>query len=143
MQRKANAVWRKDVKSGQGSLSTESIVPKETQYSFSTRFENGIGTNSEELPVAAQPGCLATAISGQLGKAGLRPQKVEATATVTLERVGEHFAITKSHLDLLAEVAGANQAKFDAAVKAAEIGGPASRLFKIEIGVDARLRLTI
>jgi len=142
MQRKATAIWRGDLKSGKGSLSTESTVLKEAQYSFSTRFENGIGTNPEELLAAAHAGCFAMALSAQLGKAGLKPEKLEATATVTLERVGEDFAITKSHLDLLAQVPGASQAKFDAAVKAAETGCPVSKLFKAAISVDARLQMT-
>jgi lipoyl-dependent peroxiredoxin len=139
MQRKATAVWRGDVKSGKGLLSTESTVLKEAQYSFSTRFENGIGTNPEELLAAAHAGCFAMAVSSQLGKTGLKPAKLEAIATITFEKVGEHFAITKSHLDLAAQVPGASQAKFDAAVKAAEIGCPVSKLFKAEISVDARL----
>jgi len=143
MQRKATAIWRGDLKSGKGSLSTESTVLKEAQYSFSTRFENGIGTNPEELLAAAHAGCFAMAVSAQLGKAGLKPEKLEATATVTLERVGEDFAITKSHLDLLAQIPGASQEKFDAAVKAAEIGCPVSKLFKAAISVDARLQVTV
>ena len=143
MQRKATAVWRGDVKNGKGSLSTESTALKETRYSFSTRFENGVGTNPEELLAAAHAGCFAMAVSVQLGKAGLTPPKLEATATITFERVGEHFAITKSHLDLLAEVASANQARFDAAVKAAEVGCPVSKLFKAVISVDARIKLTV
>src|SRR6202040_719350 len=100
MERKATAVWRGDVKSGKGLLSTESKVLKEAQYSFSTRFESGIGTNPEELLAAAHAGCFAMAVSSQLGKAGLKPERLEATATITFEKVGEHFAITKSHLDL-------------------------------------------
>jgi lipoyl-dependent peroxiredoxin len=143
MERKATAVWRGDVKSGRGSLSTESASLHEAQYSFSTRFENGVGTNPEELLAAAHAGCFALAVSSQLGKAGLRPERLEATATITLERVGEHFAITKSHLDLTAQVPGASQAKFDAAVRAAEIGCPVSKLFKAEISVDARLEVTV
>src|SRR5437667_5783681 len=115
MQRKASAVWQGGLKDGKGSISTDSGVLKQTQYSFSTRFENGIGTNPEELLAAAHAGCFAMALSAQLGKAGLKPEKLEATATVTLERVGGDFAITKSHLDLLAQVPGASQEKFDAA----------------------------
>src|SRR5947209_19835914 len=79
MQRKATAIWRGDLKSGKGSLSTESTVLKEASYSFSTRFENGIGTNPEELLAAAHAGCFAMALSAQLGKAGLKPEKLEAT----------------------------------------------------------------
>jgi len=139
MQRKANAVWQGDVKSGQGALSTESRVLDKAQYSFSTRFENGIGTNPEELLAAAHAGCFAMALSAQLGKAGLTPQRLNVTATITLEKVGEHHAITKSHLDLLAHVPGAQQSAFEAAVSAAETGCPVSKLFRAEISVDARL----
>src|SRR5712671_6396181 len=143
MERKATAVWRGDVKSGKGLLSTKSMVLKESQYSFGTRFENGIGTNPEELLAAAHAGCFAMAVSSQLGKIGLRPERLEATATITLQKVGEHFAITKSHLDLLAQVPGASQAKFDAAVNAAQTGCPVARLFQAEISVDARLEVTV
>ena len=143
MERKATAVWRGDVRSGNGLLSTESTVLKEAQYSFSTRFENGVGTNAEELLAAAPAGCLAMAVSSQLGKIGLRPETLEAAATITFQKVGEHFAITKSHFDLLAQVPGASQAKFDAAVNAAQTGCPGSRLFKAEISVDARLKVTV
>ena len=129
--------------SGKGTLSTESTVLKEAQYSFSTRFENGIGTNPEELLAAAHAGCFAMAVSSQLGKAGLTPQKLEATATITLEKVDGHFTITKSRLDLRAQVPGANQEKFNAAVKAAETGCPVSKLFKAEISVEARLEVEV
>jgi len=139
MQRKATAVWSGDVKSGKGLLSTESSVLDKTQYSFSTRFENGIGTNPEELLAAAHAGCFAMAVSSQLGKVGLTAERLEAKATITFEKAGEHFAITKSHLDLLARVPGAKQAAFDAAVRAAETGCPVSKLFRAEISVDARL----
>jgi osmotically inducible protein OsmC len=139
MKRKASAVWRGDVKTGKGWLSTESTVLEDAQYSFSTRFENGVGTNPEELLAAAHAACFAMAVSSQLGKAGLRPEKLAATATITFEKVGGHFAISKSHLDLLAQVPGVNQSVFEAAVKAAETGCPVSKLFKAEISVDARL----
>jgi osmotically inducible protein OsmC len=142
MQRKATAIWRGEVKSGKGSLSTESMVLQDAQYSFGTRFENGIGTNPEELLAAAHAGCFAMATSSQLGKAGLIPRKLQASATITFEKVGEHFAITKSHLVLVAEVPGASQVAFDAAVKAAEIGCPVSKLFRAEISVEARLEAT-
>ena len=140
MERKATAVWQGDVRSGRGTLSTQSSSLLEAQYSFGTRFENGVGTNPEELLAAAHAGCFAMAVSSQLGKMGLRPERLEATAAITFEKVGEHFAITKSHLDLLAEVPGASQVNFDAAVTAAQTGCPVSRLFKAEISVDARLK---
>src|ERR1700731_3477884 len=139
MERKATAVWRGDVRSGRGSLSTESTALHEAQYSFGTRFENGVGTNPEELLAAAHAGCFTMALSAQLGGAGLTAQKLETTATITLDKVGDGFSVTKSHLDLVARIPGADKAKFDAAVKAAETGCPVSKLFKAEISVSARL----
>jgi lipoyl-dependent peroxiredoxin len=139
MQRKASAVWQGDLKSGKGSISTDSGTLKNTQYSFSTRFENGVGTNPEELLAAAHAGCFTMALSAQLGGAGITATRLETTCTISLEKVGEGFSITKSHLDLVANIPGADKAKFDAAVKAAETGCPVSKLFKAEISVNARL----
>src|SRR5262249_22333525 len=139
MQRKASAVWRGDLKSGKGSLSTDSGTLRNTPYSFSARFENGAGTNPEDLLVAAQAGSFPMALSAQLGGGGMTAEKLETTATISLEKVGDGFAITKSHLDLVAKVPGADQAKFDAAVRAAETGCPVSKLFKAEIAVSAKL----
>lgn len=139
MQRKASAEWKGDLKTGKGSISSDSGTLKNTQYSFSSRFENGVGTNPEELLAAAHAGCFTMALSAQLGGAGLTPTKLETTCTISLEKVGEGFSITRSHLDLVAHVPGADQTKFDAAVKAAETGCPVSKLFKAEISVNARL----
>jgi lipoyl-dependent peroxiredoxin len=139
MQRKASAVWQGDLKSGKGTLSTDSGVLKQTAYSFHSRFESGVGTNPEELLAAAHAGCFTMALSAQLGGAGMTAQKLETTATVTLDKVGDGFSITKSHLDLVATIPGADKAKFDAAVKAAETGCPVSKLFKAEISVSAKL----
>ena len=139
MQRKASAVWQGGLKDGKGSLSADSGVLKQTPYSFGTRFESTPGTNPEELLAAAHAGCFTMALSAQLGGAGLTAERLETTATITLEKVGDGFSITKSHLDLVARVPGADQAKFDAAVKAAETGCPVSKLFKAEISVTARL----
>jgi osmotically inducible protein OsmC len=139
MQRKASAVWQGGLKDGKGSLSSDSGVLKETPYSFHTRFESTPGTNPEELLAAAHAGCFTMALSAQLGAAGLTAERLETTATVSLEKVGDGFSITKSHLDLVAKVPGADQSTFDAAVKAAETGCPVSKLFKAEISVNARL----
>jgi osmotically inducible protein OsmC len=139
MQRKASAVWQGGLKDGKGSLSADSGVLKQTPYSFGTRFESTPGTNPEELLAAAHAGCFTMALSAQLGAAGLTAETLETTATITLEKVGEGFSITRSHLDLVARVPGADQAKFDTAVKAAETGCPVSKLFKAEITVNARL----
>lgn len=140
MQRKGSAVWQGGLKDGKGSVSTESGALKQMQYSFSTRFENGVGTNPEELLAAAHAGCFTMALSAQLGNAGMTAQKLETTCTITLEKVGDGFSITKSHLDMVARVPGADRSKFDAAVKAAETGCPVSKLFKAEISVNARLQ---
>ena len=140
MDRKATAVWTGGLKDGKGTLSTDSGTLKQTQYSFSTRFENGVGTNPEELLAAAHAGCFTMALSAQLGNAGMTAQKLETVATITLAKVGDGFSITKSHLDLVANIPGADKAKFDAAVKAAETGCPGSKLFKTEITVNARLQ---
>src|SRR5258708_26992031 len=139
MQRKASAVWQGDLKAGKGTLSTDSSVLKQTPYSFHSRFESGIGTNPEELLAAAHAGCFTMALSAQLGGAGITAQKLETTATITLDKVGDGFSITKSHLDLIATIPGADQAKFDAAVKAAETASPASKLFKPDITLSAKL----
>jgi len=139
MQRKASAVWQGDLKAGKVTLSTDSGVLKQTAYSFHSRFENGIGTNPEELLAAAHAGCFTMALSAQLGGAGMTAQKLETTATITLDKVGEGFSVTKSHLDLVATIPGADKAKFDAAVRAAETGCPVSKLFKAEISVSAKL----
>ena len=139
MQRKASAVWQGDLKSGKGSLSTDSGTLKSAQYSFSTRFENGVGTNPEELLAAAHAGCFTMALSAQLGGAGMTASKLETTCTISLEKVGEGFSITKSHMDLVATVPNADKAKFDTAVKAAETGCPVSKLYKTKITVAYKL----
>src|SRR4030081_3682102 len=106
MQRKASAVWQGGLKDGKGSISTASGVLKQSQYSFSTRFENGAGTNPEELLAAAPAGCLTMALSAQLAGAAVTAQKLGTTATVSLEKGGDGFSIAKSHLDLVARVPG-------------------------------------
>ncbi len=139
MQRKASAAWQGGLKDGTGTLTSDSGVLQQTPYSFHTRFESTPGTNPEELIAAAHAGCFTMALSAQLGSAGLTAERLETTATVSLEKVGDGFSITRSHLDLVARIPGADQAKFDAAVKAAETGCPVSKLLKAEISVTARL----
>jgi osmotically inducible protein OsmC len=139
MQRKASAVWQGGLKDGRGTLSADSGVFAQTPYSFGTRFESAPGTNPEELLAAAHAGCFTMALSAQLGNAGMTAERLETTATITLEKVGDGFSITRSHLDLVARVPGADRQKFEAAVKAAETGCPVSKLFKTEISVTSRL----
>lgn len=139
MDRKASATWKGGLKDGKGSLVTPSGVLKDTQYSFSTRFENGIGTNPEELIAAAHAGCFAMALSAQLGEANLKPEVIEATATVTLEKTVNGFEVTKSHLDVRARVPGADAAAFEKAAGNAKAGCPISRLLNAKITMDAKL----
>lgn len=139
MNRNAKAVWKGGLQGGKGTVSTESGVLKDSQYSFQTRFESGIGTNPEELIAAAHASCFAMALSAELGKVGITPESLEVKGTVTFDKQGDGFAITKSHLDLNAIIPNADKGKFDAAVKAAETGCPISKLLKAEISVTANL----
>ncbi|MFL6211084.1 MAG: OsmC family protein [Pyrinomonadaceae bacterium] len=139
MKRKASAVWQGGLKDGKGTISTDSGVLSSTQYSFSTRFEDGIGTNPEELIAAAHAGCFSMALSGQLGNAGMTAESINTTATVTLEKTDAGFTITKVHLDVTARIPGAEQAAFETAANNAKAGCPISRLLKAEITMDAKL----
>ena len=139
MKRHATAVWSGGLRDGKGAISTQSGVLSDTQYSFSTRFENGIGTNPEELIAAAHAGCFAMALSGQLGQAGMTAEKIEATATVTLDKVEGGFAVTESHLDVTVRIPGADQAKFMEIANKAKAGCPVSKVLKTNITMDARL----
>lgn len=139
MTRKASAIWEGDLKSGKGSVSTDSGVLKNTQYSFSTRFENGPGTNPEELIAAAHAGCFSMALSAELGNAGMKPETIETSADLTLEKTAAGWTVTAIHLTTKATVPGADQAKFDNAAKAAKAGCPISRLLNTQISLDAKL----
>jgi len=139
MKRKASAVWQGGLKDGRGTVSTESGVLDRTQYSFSTRFEDGKGTNPEELIAAAHAGCFAMALSGQLGNAGLTAQSIEVTATVTFEKLEAGFTVTESALDLVAKIPGAPKDKFETAANNAKAGCPISRLLNAKITLNARL----
>lgn len=139
MQRKASAVWQGGLKDGKGTISTDSGVLANTQYSFSTRFENGKGTNPEELIAAAHAGCFSMALSAQLGEAGIKPEKVETTATVTLDKVEGGFAVTESHLEVKARIPGGDRAAFDKAANNAKAGCPISKLLNAKISMNASL----
>jgi osmotically inducible protein OsmC len=139
MVRKASAVWNGSLKEGKGTISTESKVLSNAQYSFSTRFENGIGTNPEELIAAAHAGCFTMALSAQLGNAGITPESLETTAAVTLEKLEAGFTVTKIHLDVTAKIPGADAAAFEKAAQNAKAGCPISRLLKAEITMTAKL----
>jgi lipoyl-dependent peroxiredoxin len=139
MKRNASAVWNGGLKDGKGTISTDSGVLSSTQYSFSTRFEDGIGTNPEELIAAAHAGCFSMALSGQLGKAELTAESIRTTASVSLEKLDTGFAITKVHLDVTAKVPGASEEAFQTAANNAKAGCPVSKVLNAEISMDARL----
>ena len=139
MKRKGSAVWNGGLKDGSGKISTESGVLRDTQYSFGTRFENGVGTNPEELVAAAHAGCFSMALSGQLGAAGMTAESIRTSATVTFEKLDAGWTITAVHLDVTAKIPNADRAKFETAATNAKSGCPISRLLKADITMDAKL----
>src|SRR5262249_6292627 len=139
MKRTASAVWTGDLKQGKGSISTQSGILKETQYSFSTRFENGVGTNPEELIAAAHAGCFTMATAAALGRAGFTPDKLSTEATVTLEQVQGNWTITTIHLKLDARVPGISKEKFAEIAADAKANCPVSRVLKADITLEAEL----
>jgi osmotically inducible protein OsmC len=139
MKRKASAVWKGGLKDGKGTISTDSGVLSDTQYSFSTRFEQGVGTNPEELIAAAHAGCFAMALSAQLGDAGLTAERIRTTASVTLDKTEAGFTITAVHLDVTAKIPGADQHAFETAANNAKTGCPVSKVLNAQITMDAKL----
>ena len=139
MKRTGSAVWQGGLKDGKGTVSTESGVLSNAQYSFSTRFEDGAGTNPEELLAAAHAGCFTMALSKQLEDAGMKAEEINTTAAVRLEKTDAGFTITKVHLDVKARIPGGDSAAFETAANNAKAGCPVSRLFNAEITMDAKL----
>jgi lipoyl-dependent peroxiredoxin len=139
MKRNASAVWKGGLKDGQGTISSDSGVLADTQYSFATRFENGKGTNPEELIAAAHAGCFSMALSAQLGTMGLTPEAIRTSAAVSLEKVGDGFAITAVHLTVKAKVPGADAPQFQTAANNAKAGCPVSKVLNATITMDAAL----
>jgi osmotically inducible protein OsmC len=140
MKRSASAIWQGNLKNGKGSLSTDSTVLKSTPYSFSTRFENGAGTNPEELIAAAHAGCFTMALSAELEKAGFIADTLSTTAAVTLENDPKtSWTVTKILLTNTAKVPNITPEQFAAIAAGAKAGCPISRLLKAEITLDAKL----
>ncbi|HXZ81791.1 MAG TPA: OsmC family protein [Terriglobales bacterium] len=139
MQRKASAVWTGGLKDGKGTISTASGVLSNTQYSFATRFENGVGTNPEELLGASHAGCFSMALSNELGKAGFTPERIATEATVTLDKTDAGFTITTVHLNVNARVPGASEDAFRKVAETAKAGCPISRVLNAKITMDAKL----
>lgn len=139
MESKASAVWKGSLKDGNGAISSNSGVLSDTAYTFATRFEGSAGTNPEELIAAAHAGCFSMALSAQLGEAGLTPDHVTTTATVTLEMLDSGPTVTKIHLEVTARVPGASQSAFDTAANNAKTGCPISKLMNAAISMNAVL----
>jgi lipoyl-dependent peroxiredoxin len=139
MIRKARAAWRGTGREGDGDLTTDSGILRETPYSYRTRFENQPGTNPEELIAAAHAGCFTMALAFQLQAAGYTPTELSTEAAVSLDPDGSGFKITRSHLTLKADVPGLDQETFAKLAEAAEKGCPVSRVLNAEITLDATL----
>ncbi len=139
MKRKASATRKGGLRDGKGTISTNIGVLSNTQYSFSTRFEDGIGTNPEELIAAAHGGCFSMELSAQLGNAGIVAQSINTIATPTMEKLEPGWTITEIHLDVIAKIPGADRAAFETAANDAKAGCPVSRLLNANIIMEAKL----
>lgn len=139
MKRTASAIWNGGLKDGKGSISTESGVLDKTQYSFSTRFEDGKGTNPEELIAAAHAGCFSMALSAQLGNDGKTPEYIETEAAVTLVKTDAGFTITAVHLKVKAKIPDMTPPEFQKYADAAKAGCPVSRVLNADITMETRL----
>jgi osmotically inducible protein OsmC len=139
MKRTATAVWNGSGKDGNGNITTQSTTLNKTQYSYKSRFEEGVGTNPEELIAAAHAGCFTMALAFALQAAGLTADSLETTSTITLDVSGAAPTITSSHLELKAKIPGVDNAKFQEIAKGAEQGCPVTRVLKAEVTLNATL----
>ena len=140
MQRKANAVWKGTLKDGKGVISADSGVLNNTPYSFATRFETTPGTNPEELIAAAHAACFSMALSAQLSGAHFTPASIETSAKLSLEKLDSGWTITAVHLDVVAQVPGADEAAFTTAAENAKANCPVSKVLKANITMTAKLQ---
>jgi osmotically inducible protein OsmC len=138
MDSKAKAVWAGGLKEGRGSITTSA---GQMPYTFATRFEGTRGTNPEELIAAAHSGCYSMALSAELGKVGITPKQIETTATVSLNKDGEGFSVTKSALTTVVSAPGADRAKVESCAQGAKAGCPISKLLKAEITLDLKIEV--
>lgn len=137
--RTASVVWKGTLRDGTGTMTTETGTLANTQYSFRTRFEDGIGTNPDELIAAALSGCFSMSLANELGQAGLHPEQIETKATATLEELKAGWTLSHVQLDVRAKVPKATQNDFiDAAVRA-KTQCPVARLLKANISMTATL----
>jgi osmotically inducible protein OsmC len=137
--RKASVIWKGSLREGTGRMSTESGVLMDTQYSFRTRFEKGIGTNPDELIAASLCGCFSMALSNELGLSGLHPERIDTTAIATLEELKAGWTLTRIDLEVRAKVPKATQNDFIDAALAAKTKCPVARLLKTNICMTATL----
>lgn len=135
MRRKATAIWNGSGKEGNGHLTTQSTVLNQTQYSYGSRFEEGVGTNPEELMAAAHAGCFSMKLSFVLGAAGFTADEIHTDCVITLD----NGAITKSELTLKAKIPGIDDAKFQECAADAKANCPVSKAYNCEITLDAQL----
>lgn len=137
MKRNATAVWNGTVKEGKGHITTQSTTLNQTQYSFGSRFEDGVGTNPEELLAAAHAGCFTMKLSAELSQAGFTPEELTTKSVISLDpQLGK---ITKSELTLTAKIPGISEEDFQKFAKIAEEGCPVSQAFSFEITLNANL----
>src|SRR5262249_32732375 len=141
MKRKASAVWQGGLKDGKGTISAESGVLANTPYNFAKRFEDEKGTNPEELIAAAHSSCFAMATSAQLDGVGIKAQSISATATVALEKVGDGFSVTTSHLEVTIKAPGADRAKVQTAEDNAKAGCQISKLLNEKITMEEKIEV--
>lgn len=139
MQSKGSAIWKGGFEDGRGSISTASGALKDEGYSAGSRFEGDKGTNPEELIAAAHAACFSMALSLLLGNEGIKPESIETSATVSLEKAGGGFEIASSHLQVVARIPGTDEVTFQRIAKMAEQGCPVSKVLKASISMDARL----
>ena len=139
MNRTATAAGHGSLKEGKGTISTASGVLADAQYSFGTRFENGVGTNPEELIAAAHAGGFSMALSAQLGGANLTPESINTSATLTMEKLDSGWTITAVNLDVVAKVPGASAEAFNKAAADAKAGCPVSKVLNAKITMNAKL----
>jgi lipoyl-dependent peroxiredoxin len=139
MKQTGSAIWRGDLKTGVGALSTHSGALHETAYGFAMRFEGAKGTNPEELIAAAHAGCFTMALTANLGKAGFTPKRLATSATVTLEQVAGNWTITTVHLENEAWVPGLTAEKFQQIADDTKVNCPVSRVLRAQISLHAKL----
>jgi len=139
MIKKSWAVWNGGLKDGGGAIFSESGVLKDARYGFNARFEEGPGTNPEELIAAAHAGCFSMALAAMLGEAGFKPERIETHAQVTLEKIANGFAITGVHLTVTASVPKIGEQQFDEIAAQAKAGCPISKVLNAKILMTAKL----